>query len=213
MSEKNGKNGNNVPDVSYDPFAPGLAPEVDNPVFNTIRVPLGYRWSRAVRGRIKEPRFKTVFDVETDPRYTNHSVEYKTDIVNATYDLHGEDAYEHITPAQYEAVCTELYRNRTTLSAMVYMYMGLWADQNIFDDLHTMHKKALEHDDPSKLMGIYSFIDKRLKHIEDSRLLKEFFEQRAKEIAARKKKEAQPKDITHDPLSSAPKKEENLPKS
>ncbi len=75
--------------------------------------------------------------------------------------------------------------------------MSLWTDQKIFDHLDIAMEKAIKLDDPSKITQIHAFVDKKLKTVEESRLLKQFFENRARQKAIKKEKEEL---IIYDPL-------------
>ena len=165
------------------------AVDIDNRVFNNIRMPVGYRWARAIRNRIKNKLHKTIFDVESDPKYRKKSIEHKTKVVNATNKKFYPEEYTELFANDIEEVIAELYRNLTVISAMAYMYMSLWTDQHIFEDLDIAHEKALKDNDPSKITAIHSFIDKKLKTVEESRLLNQYFENRARKKAIKKEKE------------------------
>jgi len=177
----------------YDAYAV----DIDNKVFNNIRMPVGYRWARAIRNRIKNKLHKTIFDVESDPRYRRKSIEVKTKIINETNKKFKPNDYVELFTSEVEEVISELHRNRSTLSAMTYMFMSLWTDQKIFDHLDIAMEKAIKLDDPSKITQIHAFVDKKLKTVEESRLLKQFFENRARQKAIKKEKEEL---VIYDPL-------------
>jgi len=162
-----------------------------------------------VRSKIRGVQPKIVFDVECDPQHRKKSLKQKVEVANRSvqwymkrYPDKGELAL--IDEEFYEMCREEFSFNRNLLAAMNYLFLGLWADERNFDYLYEAEEKAKESDDPGKLLSIITFVDKRIKSIEDNFKLKEFYQKKAEEREW--KKQATSVEAIKDPLAIKAKK-------
>lgn len=156
MSEENG-NGRNVATRS-----------VATPIKlkgRKLRVSPAEKWARAARLKIPPP-LRFVFDVESNYKFFKSSLDVKVkkaeELSKKAYER--EDRIE-ITPKIYEDVSTLIYEDaRLSLAASV-MFSLSFIGQTFQDTLDNAYAKALQHDDPAKVISVHKWAFQFLEYM------------------------------------------------
>ena len=147
-----------------------------------IRPPQWFRVVRHVRRTQLRAHHRVVFDLESDPQYKHRPIQEKVELANEiAFPRYQSDKKKHetqkkkkpdlpdfpefhiLTAYDYEEACELINGNHRIKEASQLMYMNLKMYTAIQDNFDTMIEKALQHDDPMKMITIMKSIQQRNK--------------------------------------------------
>lgn len=121
----------------------------------TIRFATWYKVARNARASQLPAKYKVVFDIECDPTYRKLTVAEKVDIGAQILKGRVPDGdYEELTPELYEEGRLYISTHLALREACSMIYRNLKMADVMMDSFDQIIAKAMENDDPSKLLAV-----------------------------------------------------------
>lgn len=117
---------------------------------------LTLRWARTQRFYIN-PKFRHIFDIESSPEQFEKSVEEKLELVNSREESDGEPEYK-VSEYEYRRFLIWMQRHPNVMRARTIMLLNRFQDEKLIEHVLIMERKALESEDPNKLINLHKFI-------------------------------------------------------
>ncbi len=118
---------------------------------------LTLRWARTQRFYIN-PKFRHIFDIESSPEQFEKSVEEKLELVNSREESDGEPEYK-VSEYEYRRFLIWMQRHPNVMRARTIMLLNRFQDEKLIEHVLIMERKALESEDPNKLINLHKFIN------------------------------------------------------
>lgn len=111
------------------------------------------RWARTQRFYIN-PKFRVCFDIESDPAHFKKSITEKVKLANTLKEANGAPVSEY----DYRRFLIWMSRHPNVMRARTIMFLSRFQDEKLIEHVFIMERKALESEDPNKLINLHKFI-------------------------------------------------------
>ncbi len=117
---------------------------------------LTLRWAKTQRFYIN-PKFRCIFDIESSSQHFRKDIKEKVKLANMREEAQGEPEYR-VTEYDYRRFLIWMQRHPNVMRARVVMLLSKFQDERLIEHVFIMERKALESEDPNKLINLHKFI-------------------------------------------------------